>query len=437
MTSTSRHMETIHAQLTTLLENAQYLLSDTAASSFYGQLPSSSGRYGATGSGPGGTAALPQPPVYSFLAMQAEIRTLEFWRSIIAECIATFFYVMIVLSVSTASTEHMVQTNTAFAAGLAMVMLTACFGRVSGCHTNPAITMGATMAKHISPLRAALFISAQCGGGVAGAALVLGVQGRINDEALEARGGTFGMEFVLTFLIVYAFCSSRSLNRLAATATASTTPHHISTSAGGQGNTNPATTTGMGRFSQMTQSFRNTGSVSATTASTSPTSSLGPLFAPSRSEVFIVGVAYAACLICWKGSLNPARALGSAFVNKGPNRFVQHWIFWVGPILGAITAAFAFEYIFSPRRRALNRAGLRGPHDLEQISIRSEDEMLDDLERAKQFKANIMQDFHNDPYARNQSSGYQSKRNLQEPLYSGSRSMYNQPMYDRYTHMLI
>ena len=36
-----------------------------------------------------GTASMPPPAVYSMLAMQAEIRTLEFWRSIIAECIGT------------------------------------------------------------------------------------------------------------------------------------------------------------------------------------------------------------------------------------------------------------------------------------------------------------------------------------------------------------
>ena len=41
------------------------------------------------------------PPIYSIVAMQAEVRTLEFWRSIIGECAATFFYVLIVCSVAT------------------------------------------------------------------------------------------------------------------------------------------------------------------------------------------------------------------------------------------------------------------------------------------------------------------------------------------------
>ena len=32
-------------------------------------------------------------------------------------------------------------------------------------------------------------------------------------------------------------------------------------------------------------------------------------------------------------------------------RFKQHWVFWVGPILGGITGAIAYEFVFNPRRR--------------------------------------------------------------------------------------
>lgn len=104
--------------MTTLLENAQFLLSD-----YYGLGSGKMGgmhqQYGASGTGPGGSSAtITQLPVYSFLAMQAEIRTLEFWRSIIAECTATFFYVVIVLATGTASSEHMLQTHVALAAGI-------------------------------------------------------------------------------------------------------------------------------------------------------------------------------------------------------------------------------------------------------------------------------------------------------------------------------
>ena len=51
---------------------------------------------------------------------------------------------------------------------------------------------------------------AQCGGAIAGTALVNGIEGiSLQDAALNQRKGAFGLEFVLTFLIVYAYCASR------------------------------------------------------------------------------------------------------------------------------------------------------------------------------------------------------------------------------------
>lgn len=63
--------------------------------------------------------------------MQVEIRTLEFWRSIISECLASFFYVFIVCgAVSGAGISSTL--STALASGFAMATLTQCFGHVSG-----------------------------------------------------------------------------------------------------------------------------------------------------------------------------------------------------------------------------------------------------------------------------------------------------------------
>ena len=73
-------------------------------------------------------------------------------------------------------------------------------------------------------------------------------------------------------------------------------------------------------------------------------------FDSARPDPLIIGVAYGACLLAYRGCLNPARALGAAFVFKEDNpqsdTFNQHWVFWVGPLLGGVTGGFAFEYIF-------------------------------------------------------------------------------------------
>ena len=216
-----------------------------------------------------------------------------------------------------------------FSAGLAIAIITAAFASVSGAHANPAVTFAMIFARQISPLRAILYMCAQCGGGVAGAALVNAVyKSGIKDPILknEPEKGSFGMEFTLTFMIVYVICASK--------ADAASNPVNKPTLPGS-----------------------NFGS-SSYYNSTHGTDWRIPLIGvtSNKPNPIIVGAAYAGCLIAWMGSLNPARALGSAFVHPSDveHRFKQHWIFWVGPFLGAATGAFAFEYIFNPFRR---RAG--------------------------------------------------------------------------------
>ena len=62
----------------------------------------------------------------------------------------------------------------ALTTGLAMATLTRCFGSISGGHMNPAVTVAALATRKLSVLRAVLYITAQCGGSIAGAALLYG-----------------------------------------------------------------------------------------------------------------------------------------------------------------------------------------------------------------------------------------------------------------------
>ncbi|KAF2360297.1 Major intrinsic protein [Trinorchestia longiramus] len=70
----------------------------------------------------------------------------------------------------------------------------------------------------------------------------------------------------------------------------------------------------------------------------------------------IIGMAYLAATLVGLpltgASMNPARSLGPAFVM---NSWDGHWVYWAGPILGAITAGFIHEFIFNPRRSPLSR----------------------------------------------------------------------------------
>lgn len=115
-------------------------------------------------------------------SMQVEIRTLEFWRSIISECLASFLYVFVVCGAAAgvesagdaAGSNGLMLVSAALASGFAMATMVQCFGHVSGAHVNPAVTLAMAVVRNVSPLRAAMYITAQCGGGIAGAALLYG-----------------------------------------------------------------------------------------------------------------------------------------------------------------------------------------------------------------------------------------------------------------------
>jgi len=302
------------------------------------------------------SAGPPMPRV----SMQTEIRTLEFWRAIIAECIATFFYVVMICSVHQSMDTQQdsladVQIYTAIATGLAMITLAHAFLPVSGAHLNPAVTIACMIIKKVSILRAALYVCAQCGGAIAGSALVYGIYGA-KDQFENVSVSNFGMEFILTFIIVFIYFSANN-------------PHRKS-------GFDPAVT---------------------------------------------IGLSYMAVLACYKGALNPARALGPAFV---ANKFELHWVFWIGPILGGICGAFCFQFIFNVHKQ-------RTVKDIENCSIRSDEDMIDDLERVKQYRTNMMQTYNEGTASLYNTSVKPFKRPMEsESVYGGTKSLYNAPIQD-------
>lgn len=211
-------------------------------------------------------------------------------------------------------------------------------------------------------LRAALYICAQCGGAIAGAALIYGVYGKngAKDQFRDTSIANFGMEFILTFLVAFVYFGVTSKKR-----------------------------------------------------SDSWTSSVS------------IGMAYMTSLVAYRGSLNPARALGPAFV---ADAFAFHWVYWVGPILGAACGGFCYTFIFN-----IHKTKWKKKKDVDNISMKSDDDMLDDLERVRQFKASMMTNY-NDGLA-GVPSVYNTavkpyKQAVQESMYSGTKSLYNAPMTD-------
>jgi MIP family channel proteins len=169
-------------------------------------------------------------------------------------------------------------------------------GHISGGHLNPAVTLAMLVTGRVGVIKALLYIVAQCLGAIAGAGVLKAVT---PDSLHDSLGATtvngklnpvqgFGVEFLITFVLVFVIFSVTDENRADIT-----------------------------------------GSI--------------PL---------IIGLTVTTChlfAIQYTGSsMNSARALGPAVLT---NTWAHHWVYWLGPCGGGIAAAILYQTTFSARRR--------------------------------------------------------------------------------------
>jgi aquaporin Z len=188
---------------------------------------------------------------------------------------------------------------TALAFGLVLLVLVYGIGPVSGCHVNPAVTIGFLAARRISLVDAAGYWAAQSVGGIAGAALLyglfhlaaayngsvgLGANGYDKASLIGVNaGGAFLAEVVLTFLFVFVI--------LAVTRRAS----------------------------------------NATVA--------GLVIGLSLALVHVMGIPIDGT------SVNPARSLASAIFAAG-TALSQVWVFIIAPLAGGAISAALYVFLF-------------------------------------------------------------------------------------------
>ncbi|CAH9083105.1 unnamed protein product [Cuscuta europaea] len=182
-------------------------------------------------------------------------------------------------------------TVLALAQALALFAAVAASINVSGGHVNPAVTLGALVCGRVSFLRALYYLVAQLLGAVV-ASLVL----RIATDGLrpagfalahgEGWGSALLLEIIMTFGLMYTvYATALDPNqKLLHPAGASAAPLAIAFVVG--------------------------------------------------ANVFVGGPFTGACM-------NPARAFGPALVGW---RWSHHWIYWLGPFIGAALAALIYEF---------------------------------------------------------------------------------------------
>jgi len=141
----------------------------------------------------------------------------------IAECLGTFTLVLIACGVAAATGGSLVATALSF--GIALIAMAYSIGRISGCHINPAVSIGVFLKDKLNKTPAdkafgwkelLVYIGAQLIGGILGGITIFGIAKMANvtlvgDACNYAigqydAGGIIGallLEIILTFLFVY------------------------------------------------------------------------------------------------------------------------------------------------------------------------------------------------------------------------------------------
>lgn len=100
--------------------------------------------------------------------------------------------------------------------------------------------------------------------------------------------------------------------------------------------------------------------VLASTDSRQTAASPAAMIGASVALGHLIGVYFTGC------SMNPARSFGPAVV---VGKFEVHWIFWVGPLTGAVLASLIYNFILFPDTKTLAQrlAILTGTSEAEEV----------------------------------------------------------------------
>ncbi|MFI7382745.1 MIP family channel protein [Streptomyces sp. NPDC049813] len=215
-------------------------------------------------------------------------------RALASEFIGTLLLVFIAVGTAVLGVEFIGTLGIALAFGFVLLALAYALGPISGCHVNPAVTLGMLCARRIDVRTAVGFWIAQFLGGIAGAALLFllakqvpgfrakgafGSNGYGDRSAVHINtGGAFLAEVVLTFLLVFV--------------------------------------------------------VLAVTHRVAVTGFDGLPIGIALAVIHLVGIPLTGT------SVNPARSLGPALFAGGP-ALSQLWLFIVAPLVGGVIAALA------------------------------------------------------------------------------------------------
>ena len=147
-------------------------------------------------------------------------------RILTAEIVGTAVLMLIGPGSAIIAVDSIGVYGVAFAFGLALLAMAYTIGHVSGCHINPAVTLGFLASKKITPVEAAYYWVAQFVGAALGGAIIYAITegGDLDQTGVFAANGwgseigsSFGLgsaiivELVFTALLVFVVLSTTTL----------------------------------------------------------------------------------------------------------------------------------------------------------------------------------------------------------------------------------
>lgn len=221
-------------------------------------------------------------------------------KKYLAELIGTFVLVFGGCGSAVLAGDKIGFLGVSIAFGLTLLTMAYAIGPISGCHINPAVTVGLLVSKKIDPKDAAGYIGAQVIGGILAAALLLAI----------AKGAATGYD--------------PALAGFAANGYGDHSPGHYNLTAA--------------LLAEIILTFLLVFTVLGATDIKAPVGFAGIPIGFVLALIHLVGIPVT------NTSVNPARSIGPALF-VGGWALSQLWLFIIAPIAGAILAAVVYRTI--------------------------------------------------------------------------------------------
>lgn len=225
-------------------------------------------------------------------------------KKMTAEFIGTFALVLFGCGSAVFAGAHIGWLGVAFAFGISVTTMAYAIGSISGCHLNPAVTLGLCAAGRFEAKNVLGYIVAQVLGAIAAAGVIYVIANGIE--------GGYAMQE----------------NSLAVNGYAELSPNHYSLAAGFIG--------------EAVFTFLFLIVIIGATSAKAPAGFAGLAIGLS---LFII---HLALIPVTNTSVNPARSIGPALF-VGGKALSQLWLFIVAPIIGAVIAGLVWRNVFEEK----------------------------------------------------------------------------------------